>query len=47
MIGVDAKDLIQYFPELFELQEKREAYSHLPRFESYTRIRAALEDEGR
>jgi ribosome biogenesis GTPase len=47
LIGVDAKDLIQYFPELFELQEKREAYSHLPRFESYTRIRAALEDEGR
>ena len=47
LIGVDAKDLIQYFPELFELQEKREAYSHLPRHESYVRIRAALEDEGR
>jgi ribosome biogenesis GTPase len=47
LIGVDAKDLIQYFPELFELQEKREAYSHLPRYESYERIRAALEDEGR
>jgi ribosome biogenesis GTPase len=47
LIGVDEKDLIQYFPELFELQEKREAYSHLPRYESYERIRAALADEGR
>ncbi len=47
LIGVDAKDLIQYFPELFELQEKREQYSHLPRHESYARIKAALEDEGR
>lgn len=47
LIGVDAKDLIQYFPELYELQEKREAYSHLPRYESYERIRAALEEEGR
>jgi len=47
LIGVEPKDLIQYFPEMYELQVKREAYEHLPRFESYLRIKAALEDEGR
>jgi ribosome biogenesis GTPase len=47
LIGVDPKTLIQYFPEMYELQVKRQEYSHLPRFESYLRIKAALEDEGR
>lgn len=47
LIGVEAKDLIQYFPEMYELQVKREPYDHLPRYESYLRIKAALEDEGR
>ncbi len=47
LIHVGPKDLIQYFPELYELQIKREPYEHLPRFESYLRIKAALEDEGR
>lgn len=47
LIGVPPKDLIQYFPELYELQIKREPYEHLPRFESYLRIKAALETEGR
>jgi ribosome biogenesis GTPase len=47
LIGVEPKDLIQYFPEMYELQIKREAYEHLPRYESYLRIKAALEDEGR
>jgi hypothetical protein len=40
-------DLIQYYPEMYELQVKREAYDHMPRHESYLRIKAALEDEGR
>ncbi len=47
LIGVDGKDLIQYFPEMYELQVKRESYDHLPRYESYLRIKAALDDEGR
>jgi ribosome biogenesis GTPase len=47
LIGVDPRDLIQYFPEMYELQVKREAYEHFPRYESYLRIKAALEDEGR
>ena len=47
LIGVEAKNLIQYFPEMYELQVKREEYSHLPRYDSYLRIKAALEDEGR
>ena len=47
LMNVEPKDLIQYFPELYELQVKREAYGHLPRHESYLRIKAGLEDEGR
>jgi ribosome biogenesis GTPase len=47
LIGVEPKDLIQYFPELYEIQLKRQDYTHLPRYESYLRIKAALEDEGR
>lgn len=47
LMGVDPRDLIQYFPELYELQEKRQSYEHLPRYESYLRIKAGLEDEGR
>jgi ribosome biogenesis GTPase len=47
LIGVDPKDLIQYYPEMYELQIKREPYEHLPRYETYLRIKAALEDEGR
>jgi ribosome biogenesis GTPase len=47
LIGVDAKALLEYFPELFELSEKREDFKHLPRYESYERIKRALEEEGR
>jgi ribosome biogenesis GTPase len=47
LLNVEPKELIQYFPELYELQVKREPYEHLPRYESYLRIKAALEDEGR
>lgn len=45
--NIDPKELIQYFPELHELQLKHEPYEHLPRFETYQKIKAALEDEGR
>ena len=47
LFNVDPKELIQYFPEMYSLQVKREAYDHLPRYESYLRIKAALDDEGR
>jgi ribosome biogenesis GTPase len=47
LLNVEPKELIQYFPEMYELQVKREPYEHLPRYESYLRIKAALEDEGR
>ncbi len=47
LIGVEPKDLILYYPELHELQLKHETYDHLPRYDSYVRIKAALEDEGR
>jgi ribosome biogenesis GTPase len=47
LLNVGPKELVQYFPELYELQVKREPYEHLPRYESYLRIKAALEDEGR
>lgn len=47
LIGVEPKDLIQYYPEMYELQVKREPYEHLPRYEMYLRIKAGLEDEGR
>jgi argininosuccinate synthase len=47
LLNVGPKELVQYFPELYELQLKHEKYEHLPRFESYLRIKAALESEGR
>jgi ribosome biogenesis GTPase len=47
LLNVGPKELVQYFPELYELQLKHEEYEHLPRFESYLRIKAALESEGR
>ncbi|MBU6153255.1 MAG: ribosome small subunit-dependent GTPase A [Bdellovibrionales bacterium] len=47
LLHVSPKELIQYFPELYELQLRHEPYEHLPRFESYLRIKAALESEGR
>jgi ribosome biogenesis GTPase len=45
--NIDGEQLIQYFPELYDLQVKHESYDHLPRYENYLRIKAALEDEGR
>jgi ribosome biogenesis GTPase len=47
LIGIEPKQLIQYFPELYEIQLRHEDYTNLPRYESYLRIKAALEDEGR
>jgi ribosome biogenesis GTPase len=47
LIGVEPKDLIQYYPEMYELQLRREPYEHMARYEMYLRIKAALEDEGR
>jgi ribosome biogenesis GTPase len=47
LLNVEPRELIQYFPEMYELQLKHEKYDHLPRFESYLRIKAALESEGR
>ncbi len=47
LLHVTPKGLIEFFPELWELQKKREPYDHLPRYETYLRIKAALEDEGR
>jgi ribosome biogenesis GTPase len=47
LLNVDPKNLIEHFPELWELQKKREPYDHLPRYQTYLKIKAALEDEGR
>jgi len=47
LFDVDPMDLIQYYPELYERQQKREPYDQLPRYEIYMKIKAALEDEGR
>jgi ribosome biogenesis GTPase len=47
LVDVDPKELIQYYPELWELQQKHEPYEHLPRYEIYMKIKAALEGEGR
>lgn len=47
LFDIDPKDLIEFYPELYELQQKREPYEHLPRFEIYQKIKKALEDEGR
>ncbi len=47
LFNVDPKELIQYFPEIYQLQEQHLQYDHMPRYHSYERIKAALEDEGR
>ena len=44
LFKVTPMELIQYFPELYALQVKREKYDHLPRYESYIRIKESLED---
>jgi ribosome biogenesis GTPase len=47
IFGVDPKQLIEYYPELWDLQQKHEPYEHLERYDIYKKIKAALEDEGR
>ena len=47
LFKIDPKELIEFFPEIHELQLKREPFQGLPRYDSYMRIKAALEDEGR
>jgi ribosome biogenesis GTPase len=47
LLNVDPQNLIEHFPELWELQKIRQPYDHLPRYTTYLKIKAALEDEGR
>lgn len=47
LLNVDPKNLIEHFPELWELQKAHQPYDHLPRYATYLKIKAALEDEGR
>lgn len=47
LLNVDPKNLIEHFPELWELQKAHQPYDHLPRYVTYLKIKAALEDEGR
>ena len=44
---IEPKELIEYFPEIHEIQLRHDSIEGLPRLESYLRIKAALEDEGR
>ncbi|MBS1959483.1 MAG: ribosome small subunit-dependent GTPase A [Bdellovibrionales bacterium] len=45
--NIDGEQLIQFFPELYDLQLKHEPYDHMPRYQNYLKIKSALEDEGR
>jgi len=47
LFNIKPNDLIQHFPELFEVQQKRESIEHLSRYQSYLRIKQGLEDENR
>ena len=47
LLNVDPQNLIEHFPELWDLQKARQPYDHLPRYQTYLKIKAALEDEGR
>ncbi len=44
---IDPKILIQYFPELYQASQKGLPIEDLPRYESYLRIKTALQEEGR
>lgn len=45
--NISGEQLIQYFPELYAMQLEHKSYDHMPRYENYIKIKAALEDEGR
>ena len=47
LYNVPAEDVILYFPEIAEADQKRQPIKDFARYESYMRIKAALEDEGR
>ena len=47
LFNIKPNDLIQHFPELYEVQQKRESIEHLSRYHSYLRIKQGLEDENR
>ena len=47
LFGIKPNDLIQHFPELYEVQQKRESIEGLSRYHSYLRIKQGLEDENR
>lgn len=47
LFGITPHELIQHFPELFEVQQKRESIEGLSRYQSYLRIKQGLEEENR
>lgn len=47
LFGITPNELIQHFPELYEVQQKRESIEGLSRYQSYLRIKQGLEDENR
>ena len=47
LFNIKPKELLEHFPELYELDQKRESAEHLPRYQSYLRIKQGLEDENR
>ena len=47
LVNITHKEVIEFFPEIYAAQQKREPIEGFARYESYSRIKAALEDEGR
>jgi ribosome biogenesis GTPase len=47
IFGITPNELIQHFPELYEVQLERKSIEDLPRYQSYLRIKQGLEDENR
>ncbi len=47
LFGITPNELVQHFPEIYEVQQRRESIEHLPRYQSYLRIKQGLEDENR
>ncbi len=47
LFNIKPNELLEHFPELYELDQKREKYDHLSRYQSYLRIKQGLEEENR
>jgi len=47
LFNIKPKELLEHFPEIYELEQKRERIDHLPRYQSFLRIKQGLEDENR